>query len=101
MNLSLGSWRPNTQLGSALTAGPAAATHHNYLYDEEQKQVVQHLAQNYDMIVVQALRGLPSMMIAAAHGVSREAIDRRLRPLGLKNPPGVRGRPKSILRPVV
>ncbi len=97
MNLSLGSWRPNTELGSALTSAPApGSSKHHYLYDEEQKRVVEYLAENYELIVVQALRGIPSLMIAAAHGVSREAIDRRLRQLGLKNPPGVRGRPKRL-----
>jgi hypothetical protein len=64
-----------------------------YLYDEDYKRTVAALAENADLIIAHAIRGTPSRVIAAIFGVSREAIDRRLRPIGLKNPPGVRGRP--------
>jgi hypothetical protein len=46
-----------------------------------------------EFIVALAVRGFRSNEIAALFGVSRESVDRRLRPLGLKNPPGQVGRP--------
>ena len=94
MDVPLYSWRPNTELATALRTHVEPPPEHHYLYADEQKRVVEQLAMNYSFIVAMALRGKPSKVIAATFGVSREAIDRKLRPLGLKNPPGVRGRPK-------
>jgi hypothetical protein len=94
MNLEIGSWRPNWQLAHALQPKCPAEPEHHYLYADEQKRVFLQMSLNFDVIVAMALRGNPSKLIAAGFGVSREAIDRRLRPLGFKNPPGVRGRPR-------
>jgi hypothetical protein len=92
MQVAIGSWSPNESLAERL--GDLSASGH-YPYAEDRQRIVQSMAVNYDFIIAQAVRGVPSKLIAAGHGVSREAIDKRLRPLGLKNPPGVRGRPKS------
>lgn len=93
--IELASWKRNTRLEAALNESKSPTAGPRYLYSEEQKRVVERMAANYVYIVAQALRGTPSKVIAAGHGVSREAIDLRLRPLGLKNPPGVLGRPKG------
>jgi hypothetical protein len=90
--IALSSWRPNADLANALERS-LATPEHNYHYGDEQNRIAESLAINYDYIVVLALRGFPSKAISAGMGVSREAIDRRLRPLGFKNPPGKRGAP--------
>jgi len=95
MRVDLYSWTPNLKLERALFDRPSPASTHKYHYDEGRLRIVASMRINYDTIVAQALRGMPSTWIGAALGVSREAIDRRLRPLGLKNPHGVKGRPKS------
>lgn len=98
MQILLQSWRPNLDLRDALAAStPPPAPAHRYLYDEQNRAAMngELLLVNYTTIVAMALRGIPSKVIACGFGVSREAIDKRLRPVGLKNPPGVRGRPTS------
>lgn len=69
--------------------------HHDgrYLKGEQQRAVNERMQEHQAVIVGMALRRVPSKMIAAAMGVSRESIDRRLRPLGLKNEPGKVGAP--------
>lgn len=91
--IRIGSWQPNRDLGAALEAHAFADNDsgHHYLYADEQKRVVEHLNLNSDVIVALALRNVPCSAISACFGVSREAIARRLRPLGFLNPPGVRG----------
>jgi hypothetical protein len=64
-----------------------------YLRGEQQTTVHARLQEHYRLLVGMALRGRKSATIAAVFTVSRESIDRRLRPLGLKNPPGQVGRP--------
>ena len=90
--ISLQCWRPNDELAAAMNA-PLPPDPHNYICGD-QRLLWGNLAANTDTIIVMALRGLPSKMIAASLGISREAVDQRLRPLGMKNAPGVLGRPK-------
>lgn len=52
------------------------------------------LTQNEALIIGMAIRNTPSKLIAAVFCVSRESVDRRLRPLGFKNQPGCVGRPR-------
>lgn len=92
MNIAIGSWRPNFDLGVAIETALPVEDEHRYLTGD-QRRVHFAMATNYDVIVAMSLRGNPTGLIAAGFGVTREAIDKRLRPLGLKNPPGVRGRP--------
>lgn len=92
---SLGQWTPNVSLAERLQASASGDHRSRYLYAEEQKLVCDQLALNEPHIVALALRGTPSKAIAAIYGVSREAIDKRLRRLGMKNPPGVHGRPRK------
>lgn len=93
MEIQLQSWRPNFELGAVLARHEEATT--PYRYGEEHRLFKATMVANYPFIIAMALRGNPTRVIAAGYGVSREAIDRKLRPLGMKNPPGVRGRPKS------
>lgn len=95
IGIEIALWRPNTELAERLDA-PAVLPEeqHNYLMGD-QRRVWDAMALNLDVIIAMAVRGQPSRSIAAAFGVTREAIDSRLRAAGLKNPPGVRGRPKS------
>lgn len=95
MLIELSSWRPNVQLENRLNAPPPAPVK-RYLEGDQQKRTAEILLTNYDTIIVATLRGSSAKLVSAAFGVSDEAIMRRLRPLGLLNPPGVRGRPKSI-----
>ena len=101
--IPLSAWRPNYALADSFSS-PAVNSPHHYPEGDEQKHLVEQMRLNLSFIVAQSLRGHPSKFIAASHGVSREAIDLRLRSVGLKNPPGVRGRPKMPaarhLRPV-
>lgn len=90
--IAIGSWQPNERLAAAM-AMPFDFRSGNYHFDEEQKLVFAYMNANEFTIVAMALRGVPSKLIAAGFGVSREAIDKRLRPLGLKNAPSVHGRP--------
>jgi hypothetical protein len=96
LNVGLASWQPNDRLGAALAAPPPPESH-RYLFDEQNRAAMKGelLGVNQPELVAMALRGCPSKVIAAAFGVSREAVDKRLRALGLKNPPGIRGKPKS------
>ena len=64
-----------------------------YLNGNAQVIVQQRLSSHQMMIVGMAVRQVPSKLVAAVMGVSRESIDRRLRPLGLKNEAGQVGRP--------
>lgn len=66
-----------------------------YLKGEAQRQVNEQLQLHHRLIVALSIRQMPSKVIGAVFGVSREAVDRRLRPLGLKNPPGQVGRPRT------
>lgn len=93
---NLGSWTPNLALRREIEGTPELPTEGRYLYGPDQRIVSSQLEANYDTLVAMAIRGTGSKVIAAGFGVSREAIDRRLRPLGLKNKPGVRGRPSSF-----
>lgn len=64
-----------------------------YLTGDEQNAAHARLIAHERMLVGMAVRQvLQSKQLAAIMGVSREAIDRRLRPLGLKNPAGKVGR---------
>lgn len=67
----------------------------NYLHGEQQIEVQERLRTHHQMVVGMAIRGIQSSVIAAVFGVSRETVDRRLRPLGLKNAPGNVGRPAT------
>lgn len=58
-----------------------------------QPEVSALLERHRALIVGLTVRGRSSKEIAAVVGVSREAVLRRLRPLGLKNAPGQVGRP--------
>src|SRR5690606_34424635 len=60
-----------------------------YLYAEEQKEVIFRLRRYHLLIVAMALRSVPSATIAAAMGVSRQCITKRLSLLKLTK----RGRP--------
>lgn len=66
-----------------------------YLRKFDQPNIQARLTTNEPTIIGMAVRGVSSQLIAAAMGVSRESIDRRLRPMGLKNPPGQVGAPKK------
>lgn len=94
MMIELHSWKPNLQLARVLTE-PLPPSSRRYLEGDQQRKTAEQLRVNADTIVVAALRGMSSKVISAGFGVSDEAIMRRLRPLGLLNPPGVRGRPKK------
>lgn len=95
IGIDLAIWRPNVELAERLDMPVLRPDEeHNYLMGD-QRRVWDAMALNLDVIVAMAVRGCPSRQIAAGFGVTREAIDSRLRALGLKNPPGVRGRPKS------
>lgn len=66
----------------------------HYLKGEQQKAASERMTELNAMIVGMAVRrALGSQALAAVLGVSRESVDRRLRPLGLKNPPGQVGKP--------
>lgn len=62
-----------------------------YLVGVQQVRTHQALEENHRLIIALAIKQQPSRMIAAVMGVSRESIDRRLRPAGFKNRPGVMG----------
>lgn len=96
LNVGLASWHPNALLGAHLQSRHDVDTH-RYLYAEQNRIAMNGdlLPANIEMIIAMTLRGNPTKVIAAGFGVSREAIDKHLRRLGFKNPPGVRGRPKS------
>jgi hypothetical protein len=64
-----------------------------YLRKFDQPNIQARLTANEQAIIGLAVRQVPSKSIAEAMGVSRESIDRRLRPLGLKNAPGQVGPP--------
>ncbi|HEX2099115.1 MAG TPA: hypothetical protein VHF69_00545 [Candidatus Synoicihabitans sp.] len=66
-----------------------------YLRDRQQAQVSAQLRTHEQLIIALAIRQVPSRQIGALFGVSRESIDRRLRPHALKNEPGQVGRPPS------
>lgn len=74
--------------------------HGRYLGGTQQQDVHERLETNKLMVIGMAIRGRQSSIIAAILGVSRESVDRRLRPLGLKGLPGHVGRPPSIRRPI-
>lgn len=99
MNVPIGSWRPNTALETAMRLQPHHLEEHHYPEGEAHKLRREQMAANFDLIVGMTLRGQPTFVIAAGLGVSRETIDGRLRPLGFKNPPGVRGRPAKLSQP--
>ena len=69
-----------------------------YLAGGQQQDVQEKLEVNKSMVIGMAIRGRQSSVIAAVLGVSRESVDRRLRPLGLKNLPGHVGRPPTANR---
>jgi hypothetical protein len=93
LRVSAASWRFSPVERHSTTEAPEPQQSARYLYDEDYKRTVAALHENADLIIAHAIRGTPSRVIAALFGVSREAIDRRLRPIGFKNPPGMRGRP--------
>lgn len=97
MEILLQSWRPNDQLRAALESNLPSPAPASVRYGDEQRVFQAAMLAIHPFIVAAALRGLPSKVIAASFGVSREAVDRQLRPLGLKNPPGVRGRPRQVV----
>lgn len=73
-----------------------------YLHGEQQSVIAHRLQANERMLIGLAIRHTPSKVIAAVLCVSREAVDRRLRPLGLKKAPGEGpGRPKEERRTVL
>jgi len=72
--------------------------HGNYLDKARQEVIASRMRNHEAMIVGMAVRRVPSSAIAAVMCVSREAVDRRLRPLGLKNAPGQVGRPATQVR---
>ncbi len=65
----------------------------HYPTGEKATEVRVRMQSHQRFVVGMAVRGLKSKVIAAVLGVSREAVDQRLRPLGLKNRPGQYGRP--------
>ncbi len=65
----------------------------NYLVKERQRVVHARLREGEPTMLGMAIRGHGSQVIAAVFCVSRESIDSRLRPHGLKNAPGQVGRP--------
>lgn len=65
----------------------------NYLTKKQQAMASARLETHRRMLVGMAIRGATSRGIAAVFSVSRESVDRRLRPLGLKGQPGQVGRP--------
>jgi hypothetical protein len=97
LDIPLAAWQPNTRLCGVIEAitREEESAGCGYHYSDDWQLVIERLALNYDSIVAMAIRGVPSKTVAALFGVTREAIDQRLRPLGLKNPPGVRGRPPA------
>lgn len=66
-----------------------------YLSKEQQHATQARMRTHHRMLIGMAIRGAKSSVIAAILSVSREAVDRRLRPLGLKNAPGHFGRPPA------
>ena len=66
-----------------------------YLRKFDQPNIQARLTANEPTILGMSVRQVPSQLIAAAMGVSRESVDRRLRPAGLKNPPGQVGAPSK------
>lgn len=66
-----------------------------YLRKDEQPNIHDRLTAHKQYILGMAARMIPSQVIAAIMGVSRESIDRRLRPEGFKNPPGHVGPPRK------
>jgi hypothetical protein len=86
-----GDWAaPSTEPGDQFRTG-------NYLSGDRQAEVRARTLALAPMIVGLAIRGHRSSTIAAVVAVSRESVDRRLRPLGFKNAPGQVGRPARAL----
>lgn len=67
----------------------------NYLVGDQQEAVRARMGQHHAMLLGMAIRGHRSKTIAAVFCVSRESVDRRLRPLGFRNAPGQVGRPAN------
>ena len=65
-----------------------------YLRANEQPEILARLTAYTQFIQGLSARSMPSQTIAAIMGVSREAVDRRLRPEGFKNRPGQVGAPQ-------
>ena len=85
-----GNWtEPSPEPGDLFRTG-------NYLAGDKQAEVRARNLALEPMMIGLAIRGHRSGFIAAVMCVSRETVDRRLRPLGLKNAPGRVGRPRKV-----
>lgn len=85
-----GDWsEPSSESGDRFRTG-------NYLAGDKQAKVHARIQALEPMMIGMAIRGHRSGFIAAVMCVSRETVDRRLRPLGMKNIHGKLGRPRKL-----
>jgi hypothetical protein len=85
-----GDWsKPSPEEGDRFRAG-------HYPTGDEATRVRERMTGLESLIIGMAIRRHKSAFIAAVLCVSRESVDRRLRPLGLRNAPGRLGRTPAL-----